>query len=165
MDREGIDTLKKMTLELGSKFPYIDTDVAFERSVDEIIKLLKKFKCDEILTFQKGDEFKIAFRKGGWPYLIEFPLMYIKRKHQPPELNMRISGRIVYNRVKSVLVDAAIDEVEFMQAMFRYVALPTPTGLVLLADVVAAQKDKIIKGQIELDPEKLKLMPGKVEQG
>lgn len=153
--------LKKITLEIGSKFPYIDTDVAFERSVEEIIKLLKKFKCDEILTYQNGDEFKIAFRKGGWPYLIEFPLTYVKGKQRPPELNMRISGRIVFNRIKSVLVDATLDEAEFMQAMFRYVALPIQGGLVLLTDVVAAQKDKIIKGQIELDPAKLKMLPGK----
>lgn len=163
MGREGIDTLKKMNLDSGSKFPYIDTDVPFEKSVDEIIKLLKKFSCDEILTFQKGDEFKIAFRKGDWPYLIEFPLTYIKRKQKPAELAMRISGRIVFNRIKSVLVDSALDELEFMQAMFRYVAIPAPEGLVLLADVVAAQKDRIIKGQIELDPEKLKLMHGKVQ--
>ncbi len=159
--------VKKITLELGSKFPYIDTDVAFERSTEEIIKLLKKFKCEEILTYQNGDEFKIAFRKGGWPYLIEFPLTYVKGKQRqrPPELNMRISGRIVFNRIKSVLVDVTLDEAEFMQAMFRYVALPIQGGLVLLTDVVAAQKDKIIKGQIELDPAKLKMLPGKVEQG
>lgn len=163
-DREGINMLKKLTLELGSKFPYIDTDVPFERSVDEVIKLLKKFKCDEILTYQNGEEFKIAFRKGGWPYLIEFPLTYIKGKQKPAVLNMQVSGRIVYNKVKSALVDAIMDEGEFREAMFRYVAIPTPGGLVLLADVVAAQKDRLLKGQIELDPEKMiRLLPGKVD--
>ena len=154
--------LKKITLELGSKFPYIDTDVPFERSVDEILKLLKKFKCEEILTYQNGEKFTIAFRKGGWPYLIEFPLTYIKGKQRPVELNMRISGRIVYNRVKSVLIDASIDDdAEFMHAMLRYLAIPTHTGMVLLADIVGAQKDKLLKGQIELDPEKIRLYSGK----
>ncbi len=155
--------IKKITLELGSKFPYIDTDVPFEKSVDEIIKLLKKFKCDEILTYQNGEEFKIAFRKAGWPYLIEFPLTYVEGKQKRAELNMRISGRIVFNRIKSVLVDYAVDEDEFMRAMLRYVAIPTAGGLTLLADVVAVQKDRLIKGQIELDPEKIiKFLPGKV---
>lgn len=153
---------KEITLELGQKFPYIDTDIPFERSIEEILKLLNKFKCDEILTYRAGDEFKIAFKKGGWPYLIEFPFTYTQGKRRQRELNMRISGRIVYNRIKSVLVDATLDELEFMQAMFRYVALPTPSGLVLLTDIVAAQKDKVIKGQVELDPEKIKMLPGGV---
>lgn len=153
--------MKKLTLDLGSKFPYIDTDVPFEKSMDEIIKILKKFKCDEILTYQNGEEFKIACRKGGWHYLIEFPLTYVRGRQKPAELNMRVSGRIVYNRVKSALVDATMDDAEFREAMFRYLAIPTPNGMVLLADVVAAQKDMIIKGQIELDPEKLKLYPGR----
>lgn len=155
--------MKKLTLERGSKFPYIDTDVPFEKSVDEIIKLLKKFKCDEILTYQNGDEFKIACRKGGWPYLIEFPLTYVRGRQKPAELNMRVSGRIVYNRVKSTLVDATMDDAEFREAMFRYLAIPTPNGMVLLSDVVDAQKDKLLKGELELDPEKMKLYPGKVE--
>jgi hypothetical protein len=69
---------------------------------------------------------------------------------------MHVSGRVVYNRLKVILLDVEIGSLSFMQAMLRTVALPTPQGLISLGEVVEAQKDRVITGQIDFDPKKVK---------
>jgi len=139
-------------------FPYRNTDVPFEKSLADIKNLLRKFKCDEILTHEAGDLIKIAFKKEGIPYMIDFPLIYLEGKKTPARLEMGISGRIVYNRLKANLLEVEIGSLSFMQAMLRSVALPSAQGLVTMGEVVEAQKDSIIKGQISFDPGKVKLL-------
>lgn len=148
----------KIYIKPKADFPYLDTDVLFEKSLADIKNLLRKFKCDEILTHEAGDLIKIAFKKEGIPYIIDFPLIYIEGKKTPARLEMGISGRVVYNRLKSNLLEVEIGSLSFMQAMLRSVALLSPQGLVTLGDVVEAQKDSIIKGQISFDPGKIKLL-------
>ena len=153
--------MKKIFLKPDAAFPYTKTRVPLEESMSGIKALLKKFGADEIIVYENGEEVKIAFRKGGVPYIIDFPLIYIEGPKTPARLSMDISGRIVYNRIKTILLDVELGTLSFMQAMLRNVALPSPQGLVPLGDVIEAQSDKIIKGQVEFDPSKIKLLEGK----
>ena len=150
--------MNKIFIKPKSNFPYMDTNIPFEKSLADIKVLLRKFKCDEILTHEAGDLIKIAFKKEGIPYIIDFPLIYVEGKKTPARLEMGISGRVVYNRLKSNLLDVEIGSLSFMQAMLRSIALPSPQGLVTMGEVVEAQKDGIIKGQISFDPGKIKLL-------
>lgn len=150
--------MNKIYIKPKAGFPYQGTDVPFERSVEDIKVLLRKFKCEEILSHEAGDKITIAFKKERVPYIIEFPEIYEERKNQPTVLRMDISARIVYNQVKALLVDVEIGALSFMQAMLRMVALPSPHGITTLGEVVEAQKDNIIRGQIEFDPTKVKAL-------
>ncbi len=152
--------MKKIYLKSNSRFPYIDTDVALEKSIDDIKKLLKKFQCEEILQYESGETMRLIFKKGGVPYIIDFPVIYIEGKGTAPRLAMQVSGRIVFNEIKATLVNVEMGALDFMQAMLRHIALPAPQGITSLGELVESQKDKIIKGQlIELDPTKIKLLP------
>ena len=134
--------------------PYAGTDTPFLRSVAEIKAMLQKFKCETIIDYQKqGTDPKygdlafntIGFEKDGLKYLIEFPITFVensKGKH----LNMDISGRIVYNRIKALLVDAEIEYLTFHEAMLPYLALQTPHGPMSVMEVVQSQLSEIKKG-------------------
>lgn len=150
--------MNKIYIKLNSGFPYQRTDVPFQQSVEDIKALLRKFKCDEILSHEAGDKITIAFKKEGVPYIMEFPEIYEERKNQPVRLRMDISARVVYNRIKTTLVDVEIGVLSFMQAMLRMIALPSPQGITTLGEVVEAQKNNIIRGQIEFDPTKVKAL-------
>lgn len=153
--------MKTITLEPGSGFAYQETGLSIDRSLSDIKDLLKKFKCEETLVYESGINIKLAFKKSGIPYVIDFPLVYIEGKKTPRRLAMEVSGRIIFNKIKAVLIDVALnDESEFMQAMLRYIGLPSPQGMLTLGELVEAQKDRIIKGQIEFDPQKIKLLAG-----
>jgi len=151
--------MKKIFLKPNAAFPYTQTRVPLDSSISLIKALLKKFSADEIVVYENGKEVKIGFRKGNVPYIIDFPEIYIEGPKTPAKLSMDISGRIVYNRIKTILLDVELGTLSFMQAMLRNVALPSPHGLVPLGDVIEAQQDKIIKGQVEFDPSKIKLLP------
>lgn len=149
----------KKIINLESKFPYLDTDVPFEKSVNDIKALLRKFKCDEILDYESGDNKRIAFKKSGVPYIIDFPVIYVEGKKTPMRPAPQIAGRIVFNKIKAALADITLEESdEFMQAMLRFVGIQSPQGLIALGDLIEVQKDRIIKGQIEFDPQKIKLI-------
>lgn len=146
-------------INLESKFPYLTTDVPLEQSKNDIKALLRKFKCEEILDYESGENVRIAFKKQGIPYIIDFPVIYVEGKKTKMRPAPQIAGRIVYNKIKAVLADLTLEESdEFMQAMLRFIGIPTPQGMISLGELVEMQKDKIIKGQIEFDPQKIKLI-------
>ena len=156
--------MKKIFLKPDAPLPYTKTQIPFDRSILDIKALLKKFGADEIIVYENGqEENKIAFRKGGVPYIIDFPVIYIEGPKTPARLSMDISGRVVYNRIKTILLDVELGTLSFMQAMLRNVALPSPQGMIPLGDIIEAQQDKIIKGQVEFDPSKIKLLEGNVQ--
>ena len=41
---------------------------------------------------------------------------------------MNVSGRIVYNKVKALLIDVDIEYLDFAQAMVPFMLLPTASG-------------------------------------
>jgi hypothetical protein len=100
---------------------YVETDTPFSRSIQQIKELLDRYGCEKILEYSNkcGDvtEHSLVF---------EFPITYVQGT--PPKLNMNISGRIVFNKVKALLVDVDIEYLDFSQAMVPFLLLPTTSG-------------------------------------
>jgi hypothetical protein len=110
-------------VKLKKGFPYQDSSVGFDQSVKALEALLQKFGCSRIAMTQdfRGNVplTTLLFEKDGIAYVIPFPVTYYPKD----KLNMNISGRIVYYRVKALLVDAEIGILTFLQAMSPYLAI------------------------------------------
>jgi len=98
---------------------------SLERSIEEIKKLLIKFKAGQfnINERHEGDLVLItlAFERLGQVYMLEFPVTYLNDK-----LDMRVSGRIMYHHLKALLVAVETTYLDFSQALMGYRALPDP---------------------------------------
>lgn len=112
-------------------FPYSHTIVPFQRSVQQIMGLLERYRCTRIgvMTETIGEiqTTTMIFEKAGAAYRIEFPVTYLESAKKK-SLNMNISGRIIHDRIKAILVDVEIGYLEFSQAMMQYRAIPGPDG-------------------------------------
>ena len=122
---------KKVKLEQG--YNYTGTTVPFSRSVGQIKDLLTShgvLKIAEMTDFNtEGEQIStIAFEHFGIPYVIEFPITYVKYVKKPDALNMNISGRIVFDRIKALLIQVDIEYLSFSQAMMPFIAIPSETG-------------------------------------
>lgn len=133
-------------------FPYVGTGVGLNQSIGLIKDLLERFDCEKIVDFsekckdQPHSSRVIGFEKDGLRYLVEFPIVYVENR-AGKNLNMDVSGRIVYNRVKALLVDAEIEYLSFHEAMIPYLALPTPDGgVVSVMELVQTHLPEIRKG-------------------
>ncbi|MDD4972330.1 MAG: hypothetical protein PHT07_23115 [Paludibacter sp.] len=139
---------------LKAGYNYTGTDVPFERSVGQIQAMLMKHGCDRIgiLTDRKGEHVltSIMFEKAGIPYLIEFPVTYIQQKTQK-KLEMKVSGRIIHDRIKALLIDVDINILDFSQAMMGFIALPGPGGPVTLQEIVLTDRDRIAQGSFKIE--------------
>jgi len=104
-------------VKLKKGFPYLDSSVGFDQSEKALEALLQKFGCSRIGMSKdfRGDVplLTLLFEKDGIAYVIPFPVTYYPKD----KLNMNISGRIVYYKVKALLVDAEIGILTFLQAM------------------------------------------------
>lgn len=145
-------------VRLKSKFPYYDTNVPFERSVSQIKDLLVKFGCSRIgeMSDHRGGSplHTLMFEKDGVPFIIEFPIIYTVSKQRGDKLNMNISGRIAYYKIKTLLIDVEIGILSFSQAMCPFLALPGKEGRSQpLYDYLEEHKAEITAGQPSLFPQ------------
>ncbi|MCK9591434.1 MAG: hypothetical protein M0Q91_05425 [Methanoregula sp.] len=146
--------------KLHKPFPYAGSGVGFNQSVGQIKDLLARFNCERIIDYsdkRKDDPHPmhtIGFEKDGLRYIVEFPVTYVEHS-TARRLDMNVSGRIVFNRIKALLVDAEIEHLTFHEAMIPYLVLPTPQGTMSVMDAVQGQIDNIKKGT-----QNLFLLPG-----
>jgi len=136
---------KIITLKRG--FPYVGTTVPFQTSIGQIMGMLGKHKCARIgvVTEAAGDitTTTIVFERAGASYLVEFPVTYYQDS-KGRRLNMNISGRIIHDRIKALLIDVEINYLEFSQAMMAYRAIPGPEGRpITLQDAYEACGDQL----------------------
>ena len=114
-----------------SVLPYLNTTVPFERTFGEIQGLLMKFGCSDLITRQTpsivpGTKmsctlYMIGFVQKGNHFLIEFPIVIVPvGKQQTKEIRMAVSGRIMLNKIKALLVDVEMDFMSFEQAMMPF---------------------------------------------
>ena len=139
-----------------SKIPYLHTTIPVEKSISEIKELLIKYGCERVIT----DSSKVRIGNKDYPaemmgfvhkgtrYIIHFPItITFKGRYNEEILDMRISGRIVYNKIKALLVDVEIDYLNFNQAMVQFIAIPTSNGeIVSLAEYVELNQKQIQGG-------------------
>ena len=139
---------------------YVNTKVSFENSKHQIKQMLKKNGCDKIADFEDTSTglSKIIFEKDNVSFIVEFPITYVERGrkfNKTKDLDMKVSGRIIHDRIKSLLIAIEINYLNFTQAMMPFIALQSSNGMEPMETVVMEQHDILIEGRFEFDPTKL----------
>lgn len=147
-----IVTLKKRDRS-GHDSPYVSTEVLFSRSLVQIKELLDRYGCEKILEFTEKRQdllyYSLAFENRGVKFLVEFPITYLAGN--PSKLSMNVSGRIIYNKIKALLVDVEINYLDFNQAMVPFMLLPTPSGQPVTAtDILTIEDAEVRARQVRL---------------
>ena len=145
--------MKDVTLPKG--YHYTGTVVEFTRSIEQIKQMLMKHGCAQIGEMRTIDNqgipcIVLVFKNHDTPFAIEFPITYVRTKSGKKELNMNISGRIIHDRVKSLLVEVDIGYLDFTQAMMPYLIVSTQTGQMALEDAVRLNEDSFKRGSFSM---------------
>lgn len=134
-------THKVVTVD--SHHAYATTKVPFDSSVKEVKELLIKYGADRIReiydTYEKIPYLTVAFSLKGRAYIIEFPIVYLargdKRVTKPgsdmkyrEELRMQISGRIIVQHLKALLIAVDLGLVTAEGALVPYLAVADQEG-------------------------------------
>ncbi len=139
--------------------PYLNTTVTFEKSFGEIQGLLMKFGCSDLITRQTPSvvpgtklactHHMIGFVQKGNHFLIEFPIFIVPvGRHSDKEVRMNVSGRIMLNKIKALLVDVEMEFLSFEQAMMPFQLIAGRDGQpVTIQDYVDENRDTIASGK------------------
>jgi hypothetical protein len=154
-------THKIVTVDIRGKkhFPYLDEHVNFQNSLSQIQLLLQRYGSTQIATAQKQEtdakhgtftKYSLAFIVRGEKFLIEFPVIYIRNSRET-KLRMDISGRVVFHKLKALLIGVEIDWLNFQEAMmpFRVIALPDGKQIPLV-DYVTQHGAELSAGTADL---------------
>lgn|GEM_PF-2831641 len=154
-------THKIVTIDVRGKkhFPYLEEHVNFQNSMGQIQTLLQKYNCDQIATAQKQvtdtkhgafNVYSLAFLVRGERFLIEFPVIFV-RNSAGTKLRMDISGRVIFYKLKALLIDVEFGYLDFVEAMlpFRIVTLPNGQQIPL-ADYVMQHGPELSAGTADL---------------
>jgi hypothetical protein len=152
---------KIVTVDIRGKkhFPYLEEHVGFTNTLSQIQTLLQRYGCTQIATAQKQEtdakhgtfmKHSLAFIVRGERFLIEFPVIYI-RNSRGTTLRMDISGRVIFHKLKSLLIDVEIGYLDFMEAMvpFRVICLPSGQQ-VPLVDYLTQHSAELAAGTADL---------------
>ena len=106
---------------------YTRTDVPLDRSMSEIKKMLVGAGCTRMGTQEdtrgKVPFYTLLFEKDGQPFMIEYPIIYERSRGGPDKLRMDISGRIIRDRIKALLIEVEIGASPFAGAMAQFAAI------------------------------------------
>jgi len=137
----------------SSRHIYTQTNVAVDRTIRQIQKMLEQAGCSRIATQTdyRGEIplHTLAFEKENIPFIIEFPIIYEKLR-STDKLRMDISGRIIHDRIKALLIEVEIGVSPFSAAMMQFRALPDPkTGKpVQMENYVLENPDRVALGRL-----------------
>lgn len=102
---------------------YTRTEVSLEKSMADIKKMLLQNGCTRIGTQEdmrgKTPLYTLIFEKDNLPFMIEFPIIYERKD----KLRMDISGRIIRDRIKALLIEVEIGASPFPAAMAQFAAI------------------------------------------
>lgn len=141
--------------KIESGAAYTGTTVPFDRSLMQIQALLEKHKCSRIAIQKdmRGDipTVTLLFEKANLPYIIEFPIIYERRKRDADKLRMDISGRIIHDRIKALLIEVELNVLDFSQGMMAFLMIPDKTGRPqALQDYVMDNRGQIAQGTFDI---------------
>jgi len=144
-----------------SVVPYLNTTVLFDKTFVEIQSLLMKFGCSDLMTRQVAGTvpqtslpctlYTIAFFHRGQKFLIEFPIIIalVGRDRRDKKVMMNVSGRLMLNKIKALLVDVELDVMTFEQAMMPFQLISDGAGKpVTIQEYVDTNRDKIQSGNM-----------------
>ena len=152
---------KIVTIDVRGKkhFPYLEEHVNFQNSLSQIQVLLQRYQCDQIAVAQKQVTdtkhgtfavHSLAFIVRGERFLIEFPVIYIRTARET-KLRMDISGRVIFHKLKALLIDVEIGYLNFMEAMMPFRVICLPSGQqVPLVDYVTQHSAELSTGTADL---------------
>ena len=134
---------------------YTGTTVNFDKSILQIQAMLEKHKCSRIAIQKdmRGElpTITLLFEKAGLPYIIEFPIIYERRKRDADKLRMDISGRIIHDRIKALLIEVELNILDFSQGMMAFLAIPDKTGRPQsLQEYILDNKGQITAGTFDI---------------
>lgn len=134
---------------------YTGTTVNFDRSLLQIQAMLEKHKCSRIAIQKdmRGElpTVTLLFEKANLPYIIEFPIIYERRKRDADKLRMDISGRIIHDRIKALLIEVELNILDFSQGMMAFLAIPDKTGRPqALQDYILDNKGQLSAGTFDI---------------
>jgi len=141
--------------------PYYNTEVSFDRSLMQIQAMLEKHKCTRIVLQKdlRGDTptTTLLFEKAGLPFIIEFPVIYTEKStgnsYSPKvkQLKMEISGRIIHDRIKALLIDVELGVQNFEQALLQFLLVRGKDGQPeMLQDFVLERRDQLAQGTFDI---------------
>jgi hypothetical protein len=147
---------KIVVLKRGSH--YVETSVPFDKSQNDIIKLLRKHNCTKIAPLeQAGDPtlYTLFFEKDRLPYILEFPITYVE-KHESnsyspliKELKMQISGRVIHDRIKALLIEVEYGISDFEEVMLPHLLIRNEEGKSEeLTGYLMRNKEQLSKGKL-----------------
>lgn len=116
-----------MELVKERELPYASTDVSTEKTEVDIRKLLSKYNINDrqVTEFQGRTYLKFMFK--NIPYMIEIPevqcLKYVGGRWTPGIADKRISMRMMFYYLKSVLEHSTFIDVEQLLLSFRMVTV------------------------------------------
>jgi hypothetical protein len=134
---------------------YTGTTVNFDRSLVQIQGMLEKHKCSRvsILKDMRGNlpTTTILFEKEKIPYIIEFPIVYEKKQRTPDKLRMDVSGRIIHDRIKALLIEVELNMLDFSQGMMSFLMISDKNGKPqALQDYVMENRSQIAQGTFDI---------------
>jgi hypothetical protein len=143
-----------------SILPYLNTTVPFEKSFGEIQGLLMRFGCSDLITRQTPStvpgtklactHYSIGFVQKGNHFLLEFPIFLVpvgRSVYNEKEVRMNVSGRVMLNKLKSLLVDVELEYLSFEQAMLPFQLIAGHDGQpVTIQDFVDENRTAIATG-------------------
>ena len=142
-----------------SILPYLNTTVDFTKSFGEIQGLLMKFGCADLITRQTPSKvpgttlnctlYTIGFVQKGNHFLIEFPIFIVPvGRNNEKQVRMNVSGRLILNKIKSLLVDVELEFLSFEQAMMPYQLIADRNGQpVTIQDYIDDNRKEIATGK------------------
>lgn len=156
-----ITTYKFITVTAKNKsiLPYLNTTVTFEKSFGEIQGLLMRFGCSDLITRQTPSvvpgtklnctQYMIGFVQKGNHFLIEFPILIVPvGRNNEKQVRMNVSGRIMLNKIKALLVDVEMEFLSFEQAMMPFQLIAGRNGSpVTIQDYVDENRADIAMGK------------------
>ncbi len=115
---------------------YTGTEVPFTRSLQQIKAMLEKHNCKKIAEMKDAGNkyplYTLAFEHQGVSYIIEFPVtILVSEGGRTKNLNINVSGRIIHDRVKALLIAEEIEYMSFSQAMMEFIAVRSHDGIMV----------------------------------
>ena len=102
---------KEIHIKKKNQIRYGTTTIAFEKTFGEIMALLRKHKCEQIMTLEKESFQQIGFTIDMRPYIIVVPRVYVDGVYHD-----NIGIRIVKYFLETILelVKERIVDIEFL---------------------------------------------------
>ena len=152
---------KFITINAKNKsiLPYLNTTVDFTKSFGEIQGLLMKFGCSDLITRQQPSMipnsklnctlYTIGFVQKGNRFLIEFPVVIVPfGRNNERRIKMNTSGRVMFNKIKSLLVDVEMEFLSFEQAMMPFQLISDGSGQArTIQDYVDEHREEMSSGK------------------